>query len=80
MKTDSFNDEKTYVLVFDAGDEPVSGILEFATSNNLASSHFTAIGGFSEVKLGYFDLQEKDCVPIAFRSRSRLYPWWETSP
>ena len=52
--------EKTYVLVFDIGDEVVSNLLEFARTQAIAAGHFTAIGGFSDVTLGYFQLEVKD--------------------
>jgi uncharacterized protein len=51
---------KTYALVFDAGDEPMSGLSEFAKQNHLGASHFTGIGGFQDVVLGYFELEKKD--------------------
>jgi len=52
--------EKTFVLVFSPGDEVVSNLLEFAGSNGLEASRFTAIGGFSQVTLGYFEPEKKD--------------------
>jgi uncharacterized protein len=57
---------KTYVLVFDKGDEPMSSLTEFAKQNNLGASHFTGIGGFQGVVLGYFELEKKDYkrIPI----------------
>ncbi len=56
--------EKTYVVVFDEGDEPVRGLLQFAGQERLGASRFTSIGGFSEVTIGYFDLEKKDYIPI----------------
>jgi len=56
--------EKTYVVVFDEGDEPVGGLLQFAVREGLGASRFTSIGGFSEVTLGYFDLEKKNYIPI----------------
>jgi uncharacterized protein len=59
--------EKTYAVIFDTGDEVAAGLLEFAKRNQLAGSHFTAIGAFSDVTLGYFDWQTKryNKIPIA---------------
>jgi predicted DNA-binding protein with PD1-like motif len=48
------------VLIFDAGDEVVSTLTAFAKENHIGAAHFTAIGAFSDVGLGYFDLQKKD--------------------
>ena len=52
--------QKTFVLVFDKGDEVIQELTAFAKSNRLAASHFTAIGAFSEVTLGYFEAQRRD--------------------
>jgi predicted DNA-binding protein with PD1-like motif len=52
--------QRTYVVVFDKGDELMAGIMEFATRNNLAASRITAIGGFSEMTLAYFSRQNKE--------------------
>jgi len=51
--------EKTFALVFDTGDEPMALLSSFAKKEGLASSHFTGIGAFSRVVLGYFDWKEK---------------------
>jgi predicted DNA-binding protein with PD1-like motif len=56
--------QRTFALVFDIGDEAVSGIRDFATRHDLAASHFTAIGAFSTVVLGYFDWKRKDYTRI----------------
>jgi uncharacterized protein len=45
---------KTFALVFDNGDEVISGLTEFARAHRLSASRFTAIGAFSEVTVGYF--------------------------
>lgn len=49
--------ERTIALIFDKGDEFISILKEFAGEQHLAGSHFTAIGAFSDVTLGYFDRQ-----------------------
>ena len=51
---------KTYAVVFDKGDEVMSGLQAFAEQNHLAGSHLTAIGAFSRVTLGYFDRERKE--------------------
>lgn len=52
--------EKTWVLIFDKGDEVVSGLTRFAEEQHLGGSRFTGIGAFSDVSLGYFDRESKD--------------------
>ena len=56
--------ERTYVLVFEHGDEVMSTLKTFAQDLDLEASHFTAIGAFSEVTLGYFDRERRDYVKI----------------
>jgi predicted DNA-binding protein with PD1-like motif len=58
--------EKTFVLVFDTGDEVVSEITTFARENNLAAASMTAIGAFSGATLGYFDIEkiEYEKIPL----------------
>ena len=58
--------QKTFVLVFDTGDEAVSGLTEFARERGLDAAGFTAIGAFGATTLGYFDLDEKEYqkVPV----------------
>jgi uncharacterized protein len=62
-------EEKTYVLIFGIGDEVASGLLDFAREKKIEASHFTAIGAFSEVTLGYFDWTKKDYKKIAVREQ-----------
>jgi len=50
---------RTYVLIFDTGDELASGLKRFATEQKLAGSSFKAIGALSSVKLGWFNWQTK---------------------
>jgi predicted DNA-binding protein with PD1-like motif len=57
--------EKTFVLIFDTGDEVASGLLDFAKYRHLDSSHFTALGAFSDVVVGYFDWTKKEYKRIA---------------
>jgi predicted DNA-binding protein with PD1-like motif len=57
--------QKTFALVFDKGDEVVNELTAFATAERLGAAHFTAIGAFSEVTLGYFDRGRKDYKRMA---------------
>jgi predicted DNA-binding protein with PD1-like motif len=53
-------EQRTFVLVYDLGDEVIAGLREFAARTNLRASSFTAIGAFHSVTLGYFDWTKKD--------------------
>jgi predicted DNA-binding protein with PD1-like motif len=50
---------KQYAVIFSAGDEAYSGLLDFAEKCHVTSAHFTAIGALSRVVLGWFDPQKK---------------------
>ena len=68
MRTKLINDgrEKTFAVIFDKGDEVAGGLLAFAKEHNLSASHFTAIGAFERVTLGFFERGRKDYkrIPI----------------
>jgi uncharacterized protein len=51
--------QKTFAVIFDKGDEFVRELTSFAQENELGASHFTAIGAFRDVTLGYFDRNTK---------------------
>lgn len=61
--------EKTYALVFDTGDEVPAALLEFARQNRPSAARFFGLGGFSEVTLGYFDIEAKEYRPIPVREQ-----------
>jgi uncharacterized protein len=60
---------RTWALIFDKGDEPVAGITEFTKRERLGGAHFTAIGAFSEVTLGYFDRATRQYKKIPLREQ-----------
>ena len=51
---------RTFAIVLDTGDEAMASLASFAETHQLQASHFTAIGAFSRVVVGYFDWQQKD--------------------
>jgi len=51
--------DTTFALIFDKGDEAVRELTAFAKRRGVSAAHFTAIGAFSEVTLGYFDPARK---------------------
>ena len=56
--------EKTFVIVFDAGDEVVAGLLDFAKEHKLAAGRLTGLGACERVTLGFFELGRKDYQKI----------------
>src|SRR5437870_3454910 len=61
MKTKLLHDgeQRTFVLIFDTGDEVVELLTKFANENKLRASYFTAIGALSDVTIAFFDLKKK---------------------
>jgi uncharacterized protein len=56
--------QRTFVLVFDTGDEAMAGLSEFAREQRVGAAQLTGIGAFGDVVLGYFDWQAKDYTRI----------------
>jgi hypothetical protein len=63
------DDQKTYALIFDKNDEVMKELTDFLGQQRVAAAHFTAIGAFSEVTLGYFDRARKDYTKIPVREQ-----------
>jgi uncharacterized protein len=61
--------ERTFVVVFDKGDEVVEGLTVFAGRERLRASHITAIGALSDVTLGYFDRGRREYRQIPIREQ-----------
>ncbi len=66
MKFKLLNDQqqKTFAVILNSGDEVMENIMSFAKDQQLKASQFNAIGAFSKVTLGYFDFDIKDYVKI----------------
>ena len=62
-------EERTYAVIFATGDEVTEGLLKFARENKIKTSHFTAIGAFLDVTLGYFDWRKKDYSRISIQEQ-----------
>ena len=61
--------QKTYAVIFDKDEEFIAALTSWAKENKLGGSHFTAIGAFREVTLGYFDRDKKDYQKIPVREQ-----------
>lgn len=51
---------RSYVLIFERGDEVMDGLVDFAASTDLAGAHFHGIGAFRDAVLAYFDWDTKE--------------------
>src|SRR5437773_6489694 len=54
---------KTFILVFETGDELAKGLLEFAEQEKLSAASFKAVGALSSVHLGWFSWESKKYEP-----------------
>lgn len=67
MKTEVIHgegSEQTFALVFDDGEEVISGLRSFAEETSLDAASFSAIGAFGTATLGYFDMENKEYEKI----------------
>jgi uncharacterized protein len=74
MKSKLIDDgqDRTFALVFQPGEEVMSGLLRFADEQKLAGARLTAIGAFERVTLGFFELQKKDYKKIPINEQVEL--------
>ena len=54
---------KTFILVFQTGDELAKGLSKFAQDQNLSAASFTAVGALDSVRLAWFDWDTKRYEP-----------------
>jgi uncharacterized protein len=50
---------KTFVVVFQTGDELATGLAKFAAEQHLSAASFKAVGALSSVRLGWFSWESK---------------------
>ena len=62
---------RTYLLVFDRGEEVMKGLLACVKDKNISTGHLAAIGAVSSAVLGYFDREAKDYKRIPRMGRPR---------
>src|SRR5688500_6031526 len=65
-------DEKTFVLVFETGEEASAGLLRFAREHQVSGAHLTAIGAFERVTLGFFEVENKRYKKILVQEQVEL--------
>jgi uncharacterized protein len=52
--------QRTFVIVFDEGEEVIQGLEGFAAAQDLTAAEFTGLGAFSRAVLGFFDMDKRD--------------------
>lgn len=55
---------REWALIFEADDEVMAELNRFADSQRVTAAHFTGIGAFAMVTIGWFDLQQQSYQPI----------------
>lgn len=55
---------RTFVAVFDKGDEPHSGLTEFVREESITAASFTAVGAFARATLAYFDPERSEYLDL----------------
>jgi predicted DNA-binding protein with PD1-like motif len=58
---------RTLVLAFGPGDDVLAGLSELARAQRWQSAHFSGIGSFSDVTLGWYDFGRKEFLKIPRR-------------
>ncbi len=51
---------RVFAVVFEPGDEPVSGLERFARHERVDAARITAVGAFERATVGWFDLDARD--------------------
>jgi uncharacterized protein len=64
--------ERVFVLILDASEEAFKAIAEFADREQIDGASVTAIGAFSEAKVGWFDLAAKKYKPIEVKEQCEV--------
>lgn len=59
-------EEAVYAVVFQRGDEVLSGLTDFAMKHGVGDAHFTGIGAVSGATVGWLDLERKlyHAIPV----------------
>ena len=57
---------RSWMLVLDAGEDPIQELTTFSTERGIGAAAFTAVGGFERATVGFFriDTQDYDEIPI----------------
>jgi len=61
--------EKTFAVVFEQGEEAAAGLLDFAIREKMTAGRLTAIGGFSDMVLGFYNREQKEYQKIPIREQ-----------
>lgn len=63
---------RVFVLILDQGEEAFAAITEFANRERIDGASITAVGAFSEAKVGWFDPAAKKYKPIVVKEQCEV--------
>jgi uncharacterized protein len=74
MKAKLLNEgpERTFALIFNAGEEVVGLLERFAKDQGLKASRVSAIGALESAQLGFFEVERKDYHRIAVNMQAEV--------
>ena len=52
--------QRTFVVVFEEGEDVIPALEAFASAQDLTAAEFTGLGAFSRAVLGFFDMEKRD--------------------
>ena len=61
--------QKTFAIILESGEQVMEQIKAFAKEQNLSASHFTAIGAFSKIIVGFFNFSIRDYKKIHIKEQ-----------
>lgn len=64
--------ERTFAVVLEPGDEAVECLTKFAAEHDVTAGHFTGIGAFRDVTLGFFDFDRMDYERTALNEQVEI--------
>lgn len=63
------NGAEFHALIFETGEEVMSGLKQFARERDVRAARFTAIGAFQTATIAYFDWETKEYLEIPVREQ-----------
>ena len=74
MKSKSIREgpDRVFVLILDQGEDAFKAVADFANRERIDGASVTAIGAFSEAKVGWFDPVAKKYKPIAVNEQCEV--------
>lgn len=67
--TTADEEPREYALIFGKGDEVASGLVQFAQEYGITAAHFTGVGAFRDVTVGWMDRERKAYKAIPIRQQ-----------